>query len=111
MAASTTRKQNAAATIPAGLPPMTTSESPPAACVRPPFDSATRPTANKAGRPAPATRPRTTIFQIASRLIQDIVCPPPAQAAAAGSGSADAADPVQSSFTLLASTFVFRDLR
>jgi hypothetical protein len=29
--------------------------------------------ANSAGSPAPASRPKTTIFQMAERLIQDIV--------------------------------------
>ena len=64
--------------------------------------------ANSAGRPAPASRPNTTIFQMAERLIQPIVCFPVSQAAAAGSGS-DGAPPVHSLFTLLWSTLVARE--
>ena len=67
------------------------------------------PTANSAGSPAPAMRPKTTIFQMAERLIQDIVCFPVAQAAAAGSGSAGATVPVHSALTLLWSTLLARD--
>src|SRR5271170_1169259 len=113
MAASTIRKQSAAMAMPTGLPPMTTSESEsaPAVWVRLPLEREYRPTANSAGSPAPASRPKTTIFQIALRLIQDIVCFPVAQAAVAGSGSAGATDPVHSSFTLVGSTLLARDLR
>src|ERR1700685_137594 len=109
IAASTTRKQSAATSMPAGLPPMTTSESAPAVCVLGTVEREYRPTAKSAGRPAPATRPNTRIFQSAERLIQDIVCFPVAQAAAAGSGSAGATDPVHSSLTLLGSTLLPRD--
>src|ERR1035438_9742904 len=98
-------------TMPTGLPPTTTSESAPAVWVLGPLARENMPTANSAGRPAPAIRPKTTIFQIAVRLIQDIVCFPVAQAAAAGSGSAGASDPVHSSFTLLWSTLLARDLQ
>src|SRR6185437_4575535 len=80
MAARMTRKAIAASTMPATLPPTTTSESmspsTPAArtcAVFGPRDSAYRPPANRAGRPAPAIRPNTMIFQSALRLIQDIV--------------------------------------
>src|ERR1700685_3918561 len=96
--------------MPAVFPPTTTSESTPAVAVLGPLDRARSPIENSAGSPAPATRPKTTIFQIASRLIHDIVCSPAAQAAAAGSGSLGAAVPVQSSFTLLWSTLLARDL-
>ena len=67
--------------------------------------------ANSAGSPAPASRPNTAIFQIAERLIQDICGFPVAQAAAAGSGSAGATPPDHSSFTLLWSTLLARDLK
>src|ERR1700691_1834928 len=77
MAASTMRKQIAAPIAPTTLPPMSTSASdPPSApatrAVRGPWDSEYMPTAKMAGRPAPAIRPNTTIFQSAVRLIQDI---------------------------------------
>src|ERR1700735_3443945 len=111
MAASTTRKQIAATAMPTTLPPTRPSESPPPAVwTRGPFDREYRPMANIAGSPAPARRPKTTIFQIAERLIQDIVCSLVAQAAA-GWGSAGATDPVHSSLTLLWSTLVARDLQ
>src|ERR1035437_6857017 len=73
MAASTTRKQTAAASMPAGLPPITTSESAPAVLVFGPLDREYRPTAKIAGSPAPASRPNTTIFHGAVGLIQDMV--------------------------------------
>src|SRR5580704_13988457 len=80
MAARMIRKEIAASTMPTTLPPTTTSESmspsTPAArtcAVFGPRDSAYRPPANRAGRPAPAIRPKTMIFQSAVRLIQDIV--------------------------------------
>src|ERR1700691_3823017 len=77
MAASTTRKQIAATAMPTTLPPTRPSESPPPAVwTRGPFDREYRPMANIAGSPAPARRPKTTIFQSAERLIQDIVCFP-----------------------------------
>src|SRR2546430_17609090 len=76
MAASTTRKHTAAMTIPARLPPTTASESAPAVRAFGPRDSESRPTANIAGRPAPASRPKITIFHKALRLIKDIVCFP-----------------------------------
>src|ERR1700685_4440452 len=77
MAASTTRKQIAAMTMPTTLPPTRESESPPPAVwTRGPLDREYRPMANIAGSPAPARRPKTTIFQSAERLIQDIVCFP-----------------------------------
>src|SRR5690348_2809696 len=78
MAARMTRKAIAASTIPTTLPPTSTSESPPsgpAVAARArfgPSDSAYRPPAKRAGRPAPAIRPYTMIFQSADRLIQDI---------------------------------------
>src|SRR5580698_10160346 len=73
MAASMTRKQSAAASTPSGLPPTRVSESAPSAVrVLPPSEREYRPTANRAGRPAPAMRPNTRIFQSAVRLIQDI---------------------------------------
>src|SRR5450631_2561778 len=110
MAASTTRKQNAAATRPTGFPPTTTSESPPAVCALGPLDSANMPIAKSAGSPAPASRPNTRIFQSAAKLIQaDMVFLSVAQAAAAVSGSAGAAVPVHSSFTLVWSTLFLRD--
>src|ERR1700678_182185 len=108
MAASITRKQSAAASTPSGFPPTSESESAPSAVrVLPPSEREYRPTANKAGRPAPAIRPNTRIFQIAVRLIQDIFCFLLAQAAA-GSGvdSAGATYPVHSAFTLLGSTLL-----
>src|ERR1700677_1351383 len=111
MAARMIRKQSAAMTMPTGFPPMRVSESAPSAVrVLPPSEREYRPTANNAGRPAPATRPNTRIFQIAVRLIQDIFCFLLAQAAA-GSGvdSAGATDPVHSAFTLLGSTLLPRD--
>src|SRR5437773_12502984 len=76
MAARTTRKHTAAMIMPARLPPATASESAPAVRAFGPRDSESRPTANIAGRPAPASRPKTTIFHKALRLIQDIVCFP-----------------------------------
>src|SRR5258708_22924914 len=76
MAARTTRKHTAAMIMPARLPPTTASESAPAVRVFGPRDSESRPTANIAGRPAPASRPKTTIFHKALRLIKDIVCFP-----------------------------------
>src|SRR5580700_194159 len=110
MAARITRKQIQARIMPSGLPPTRTSESAPAVWARPPRDREYRPTANSAGSPAPAMRPKTTIFQRAVRLIQDIVCFPVAQAAAACSGSAvGVTDPVHSALTLLWSTLLLRD--
>src|ERR1700685_232045 len=82
MAASTIRKQSAAMAMPTTLPPTRPSASespPPAVWTRGPFDREYRPMANIAGSPAPARRPKTTIFQSAERVIQDIVfspCPP-----------------------------------
>src|ERR1700733_10681956 len=80
MAARTMRKAIAASTMPSTLPPTSTSESspasPPAVAARPvrgPQDRVYRPPAKRAGRPAPAIRPNTTIFHRALRLIQDIV--------------------------------------
>src|ERR1035441_10003453 len=72
MAASTTRKQTAAASMPAGLPPITTSESAPAVLVFGPLDREYRPTAKIAGSPAPASRPNTTIFHRAVRVIREV---------------------------------------
>src|SRR5580692_15777 len=76
MAARTMRKAIAASTMPSTLPPTSTSESsPPSAPAvaslpdRGPRDRAYRPPAKRAGRPAPAIRPNTTIFQSALRLI------------------------------------------
>src|ERR1700678_2754643 len=108
MAASTIRKQSAAAAIPTTLPPTRESESVPSAVrVLPPSEREYRPTANNAGRPAPATRPNTRIFQIAVRLIQDIFCFLLAQAAAGSDvDSAGATYPVHSAFTLLGSTLL-----
>src|SRR3984957_20769145 len=80
MAARTMRKAIAASTMPSTLPPTSASEAPPPSApavatlpVRGPQDSVYRPPANRAGRPAPAIRPNTTIFHRALRLIQDIV--------------------------------------
>src|SRR5271170_5212563 len=111
MAARTIRKQIAAPRMPTGLPPMTTSESAPAVCVFGPLDREYSPTAKIDGSPAPSRRPKTTSFQSAVRLIQDMIRFPVAQAAAAGSGSFGATEPVHSSFTLLWSTLVARDLQ
>src|SRR5580658_3807957 len=111
MAARMMRKQIAATAMPSGLPPTRVSESAPSAVrVLPPHERVYRPTANRAGRPAPAMRPNTRIFQIAVRLIQDIFCFLLAQAAA-GSGvvSAGATEPFHSSFTLLGSTLLPRE--
>src|SRR5436305_5316582 len=110
MAARTTRKHTAAMIMPAGLPPTTASESAPAVRVFGPRDSESRPTANIAGRPAPASRPKTTIFHKALRLIKDIVCFLAVQAAATGWGSAGVTTPVHSSFTLVWFTLEARDL-
>src|SRR5487761_711894 len=93
MAASTMRKAMTASTRPTTLPPTRTSESlPPSAPavaalpVRGPSDSAYRPPAKRAGRPAPAIRPNTTIFQSAVRLIQDIVDSPLSRSGRGGLG-------------------------
>src|ERR1700733_14383924 len=67
----------AAMTMPTRFPPTTWSESAPAVCTRLPGQASVRsPMANSAGSPAPASRPKTTIFHRALRLIQDIVCFP-----------------------------------
>src|SRR4029077_13535702 len=76
IAARTTRKHMAAMIMPARLPPTTGSESAPAGRVFGLRDSESRPMANIAGRPAPASRPKTTIFHKALRMIKDIVCFP-----------------------------------
>src|SRR5580658_11088039 len=58
----------------------------PAVCTRAPLgqDRVRSPMANRAGSPAPASRPYTTIFHSALRLIQDIVCLPVPQACSSG---------------------------
>src|SRR5256885_11008856 len=76
MEARTPRKHTAAMIMPARLPPTTASESAPAVWVFGPRDSESMPAANSAGRPAPASRPKTTIFHKALRLIKDIACFP-----------------------------------
>src|ERR1700730_15737638 len=93
IAARTMRKAIAASTMPSTLPPTSASESPPPSApavatlpVRGPIDSAYRPPANRAGRPAPAIRPNTTIFQSAVRLIQDIVDSPLSRSGRGGLG-------------------------
>src|SRR6185437_4216224 len=138
IAPSTIRKQMPPAMRPTGLPAYSLSEEPPAvaspAVVVPPPPSARarRPIANKAGSPAPAIRPSTTICQSAEKLIQggtgvagaaaaSMWCMGylagsrrgPGQAAAgagvAAAGSEGATPPVHSELTLLWSTLVLRD--
>src|SRR5690348_7367040 len=71
MAPSTIRKQIAAAIMPAELPPTIWSESAETVWALPPprMDRARRPTANSAGRPAPAIRASTRICHKADQLI------------------------------------------
>src|SRR6202021_1748220 len=71
----------AARTMPITLPPMSTSESaPPSAPAsfarRGPSDSEYSPAAKRAGRPAPASSPKTRIFHNALRLIHDMLASP-----------------------------------
>src|SRR5262245_31689975 len=76
MAASTMAKQPAAIAIPARLPP-TSSSSETVTCPFPGELSARSPIAKMAGSPAPASRPTTTISQMARRSIQSVMAEAP----------------------------------
>src|SRR5262245_17228944 len=130
IAPSTIRKQIPAAITPTGLPPTIWSESAVAGALPPPRRaSARRPTANSAGRPAPARRASTTICHRAVQLIHggmgvggaamssspslsdqaQVRLGTQAAAGSASAGSLGATEPFHSEFTLSWPTLVLRD--